>query len=188
MENQLLDNELISNEVNLEVKWAGFWIRVGASFIDFFVYLPLVGVNMYNLYMLKSLPLQLLITLTMIFYKPFMEFRYGATLGKMAVKLKVVNKDYNKISLLQAILRFSPWLLGQLFSIYSTILLFQNPGFIDTNSWTEVGTLQNQIISPIYSSLCSFVMIISCVVVGFSNTKQGLHDMIAGTYCIYKDK
>lgn len=187
MEYQVLDNNLTITETNSDVKWAGFWMRVGASFIDFFVYLPLVGLNMYNLYVFKSLPLQLIITLLMILYKPLMEFRYGATLGKMAVKIKVVNKDFEKITLSQSIIRYIPWLIGQVVSVYVTILLFQHPDFISTTGWTEVGYLQREIISPSFNMISSLILLISCIMVGFTNTKQGLHDMIASTYCIYKE-
>ena len=187
MENQVLDNELTINETDSEVKWAGFWIRVGASFVDFAVYLPLIGLNIYKLYVLKSMPLQLFVALLMILYKPLMEYRYGATLGKLAVKIKVVNKDFEKITLPQSVIRYIPWLIGQVFSIYATILLFQHPDFISTKGWIEVGYLQNELVSPAYNMIGSFILIISCIVVGFNKTKQGLNDMIANTYCIYKE-
>lgn len=187
MENQILDNDLVHDETNLHIVWAGFWVRVGASFIDFLVYSPLIAFNMYNLYMLKNLPIQLLVNIIMILYKPFMEYKYGATLGKMAVKIKVVNKNYKSISLSQSLVRYSPWILGQIFSIYSTILLFQHPEFISSTEWMEVGNLQNKIIPPAFNVISSLILFISCIIVGFTQKKQGLHDMMAGTYCIYKE-
>lgn len=186
MENQVIDTDLTISGTEENVKWAGFWIRVGAAFVDFFVYLPLVGLNMYNLYYLKSLPLQLIITLILIFYKPFMEYKYGATIGKMAVKIKVVGDNLEPLTLSQSILRFLPWLLSQVFSLYATVLLFQHPDFSTTSGMTEVGLLQNSIISPSINMILSIFMLVSCIVVAFTEKKQGIHDMIAKTYCIYK--
>ena len=184
MENQILDNNLLKNDTN-QPKWAGFWIRVGATLIDILVYLPLIGLNMYNLYVLKSLPLQLIITAIMLAYKPFMEYKYGATLGKMAVKIKVVNSNLESISLGQSIIRYSPWLLGQVFSIIGTVLLFQHSDFEIASGMMEMGLLQQEVISPIYNYISSAVLLISVVVVAFQAKKQGLHDLLAGTYCIY---
>lgn len=187
MEHQVLDSDLTDIETGSGEKWAGFWIRVGASLIDFLVYLPLIGLNMYNLYVFKNLPLQLIVTLLLILYKPFMEFKYGATFGKMAVKIKVVSKDFEMITLSQSIIRYTPWIIEHVFSIYGTIMLFQHADFITTTSWTDVGLLQNEVTPKAFNIVSSTILLISCVSVGFSTTKQGLHDKIAGTYCIYKE-
>jgi len=188
MENQVLDDEVLINEnKEVEAKWAGFWIRVGASLIDFAVLLPFVALNLYNLYVQKILPLQLLIAIPMFLYKPFMEYRYGATFGKMAVKIKVVNKELGQITAMQSILRYTPWILSQALSLYSTIALYQHPEFQSTTGWIEVGLLQNELVDTSLSSLNSLIFIVSCVVVGLTQYKQGIHDMIAGTYCIYKE-
>ncbi len=189
MEQQLLDNDLQTMpQQNDSVKqFAGFWIRFGASFIDGLVYLPLVLLNMYNLYEIKSLPLQLFIVLLLIVYKPFMEYKYGATLGKMALKIKVVSANFESLSLSQAVVRFSPWLLSQIVSLISTILLYLNPSFQDANTMLEVGTLQNEVFSSIIGTTASFLVLISGLIIAFDSRKQGLHDMLANTFCIYRD-
>ncbi|MBK8392708.1 MAG: RDD family protein [Saprospiraceae bacterium] len=68
----------------------------------------------------------LVIGILLMCYKPFMEFQYGATLGKMAVKLKVVNLDFEKITLSQSIIRYIPglWFTPK-FSYY--LLTFPKP-------------------------------------------------------------
>lgn len=184
MENNLLDNEL--QEIEVPRKFAGFWIRVGASLIDLVVYLPLIGLNMYNLYVWKIIPLYFLLFLLLIIYKPFMEFKYGATLGKMAVNIKVVNQDFGKITLAQAIIRYIPWILNQAVEIISAVILFQHPDFYSISSMVEFGNLQNELISPAYSFITSMFSLISCIIVGLTSHKQGLHDLMANTYCIYK--
>ena len=186
MENHVLDNDLQKTNEEPEVEWAGFWVRVGASLIDFFVYLPFAGLSFYNLNNSKNLYLQLFCLLVMMLYKPLMEFRYGATLGKMAVGIKVVSNDFQSITLPQSTLRYLPWLVGQVISLFTAILLFQHPDFEYTSGMTELGYLQNEIISPLIRMLSSVFLLVSCLVVAFSENKQGLHDMIGSTYCIFK--
>jgi uncharacterized RDD family membrane protein YckC len=189
MNDQILDNELQLkqvNEPNNNIRWAGFWIRVLASLIDFLVYIPFVAANMYNLYVIKSLPLQLFITLVLMVYKPFMEYKYGATLGKMAVGVKVVNSEYNRISLTQSCIRYTPWMIGQIISIITTILLFQNAEFQLTTNMIAVGKLQTEIFPSYLNYIGSAILLISAIAIAFNDTKQGIHDMLAETYCIYK--
>ena len=186
MENQVFESSNQLETVENEIEYAGFWIRVGATLVDFLTYLPFIGLNMYNLYVLKSLPLQLIITTILFIYKPLMEYKYGATLGKMAVGIKVVNKDFNQITLEQSIFRFLPWIISQLISLYVTVMLFQHPDFADATGMFEVGYIQGEIVSPWINFLGSAFLLISCIVVGFTTKKLGIHDMIAETYCIYK--
>ena len=186
MNNQILDNSLQSDDSNTKIRYAGFWIRLGASLIDFVVYLPLIIVHIYNIYLLKSYVLEIIIVLILTIYKPLMEFKYGSTLGKMAVKVKVVTLDYGSINLTQSITRYIPWLIGQVISTYSLIILFQNPDFISTTNWIEVGNIQNEIIPMGINYISSIILIISCLFIAFTEKKQGLHDMIANTYCTYR--
>ena len=184
MENQVLDDEMALEEA--EPKYAGFWIRVGASLIDVLVYLPFAGFNLYNFYTLKNLPLQIIVTILILLYKPLMEFRYGATVGKMAVKIKVVNQQFGKISLTQAILRYSPWLPSWALSLYSTIILFQNQAFLSTSDMQEVAMIQQQETPVTLTNIFSVLLLITVLVVAFDDKKRGVHDMIAGTFCVYK--
>jgi hypothetical protein len=50
MDNSVLDSGFQSNEAINKVQYAGFWIRVGATFIDFLAYSPIIALNFYNLY------------------------------------------------------------------------------------------------------------------------------------------
>ncbi|UTW62491.1 RDD family protein [bacterium SCSIO 12741] len=110
-----LDDELLDVKHRLrEPAYAGFWTRVGASIVDTIVLLPAIGLMMYSLLSLQSNAIVILVLLILMIYKPFMEFRYGATLGKMAVGIKVVDENQNPITLKHALLRDLPWLLSQL--------------------------------------------------------------------------
>lgn len=184
MEQDVLDKDLLIENTERQQEHIGFWTRVGASLIDMVVYLPVGGINLYNMYSLKSLPLLFLSSLILIVYKPFMEYRYGATLGKMAVKIKVTNKEYGQLSIQQAVIRDIPALLGQVLSLITSLLLFMNEDFLEATSMLEVSALQNTVLSPVPNYAISIFYCISCVTVAFSASKQALHDMMAGTYVV----
>ena len=81
--------------------FAGFWLRYVAAWIDVFVVLVLIvpfalglGATGYAPSIIAITP----ITLIIIFgYLIFMTGRYGATLGKMLLKIKVVRTDGSEL-------------------------------------------------------------------------------------------
>jgi uncharacterized RDD family membrane protein YckC len=188
MENEVLDQDLIVKKNEGERVYVGFWTRVGASLIDFVVYAPVMGINMYNLYSLKNLPLQIATMLVLLIYKPFMEYRYGATLGKMAVKIKVVGADSEEISLTQSCLRNITTLVSQVLAVITTLILFNNQDFLDANSMFEVANIQNNVISPIPNYVISTFYFVSCLAIVGNDKKQALHDMLAKTFCVSTKK
>ena len=173
------------NSINdYEPKWAGFWVRVLATIIDGLVIIPLFLLNFYNLLILKDYTLALGVITAMTIYKPLMEFKYGATLGKMALNLKVVNYEYNSITFSQAIIRYIPWLIGTSLAFYSSSIIYQNPDFINASNFVEVTNIQGQTIPTSITLLYYLIMLVSCIAVVFSSKKQGVHDTLASTYCI----
>ena len=56
MENNILDQEQTQYS---EIKYAGFWERVGATLIDGLIFLPVYGLSFYNAMNLKNLALEL---------------------------------------------------------------------------------------------------------------------------------
>lgn len=186
MENQILDENVSFEETpKPRADYAGFWIRVGATLVDLLVYLPFVGITSFFLFWEKNLIGLMISNVFLMVYKPFMEYRYGATLGKMAVKVKVVTKDLGKLSLNQTLIRSSPWIASSILSIISNFLLFQHPDFQDADGFMEIGLIQAEFSIQTLSSLLSFFILISCIAVGLDSKKQGIHDRMAGTYCIY---
>lgn len=187
METNILDNELQHEQIDIdEIQYAGFWIRFLASIIDSFALIPITLLNLYNLYFLKNIPLELFITLIAIVYKPFMEAKYGATLGKMALKIKVLNSDNKSIEIKHALLRYIPWVVGIFISLYSSYILFNNPDFLITKGWTESSLIQAELIPKWLTYINSFTMIIFGVFIAFTTKKQGLHDFIANTVVVKK--
>jgi uncharacterized RDD family membrane protein YckC len=166
---------------------AGFWIRVGASIIDRLIFIPIGILSFWNTCSLKSIVVLVLISLSGFVYKPFMESFFGATLGKMSCKIKVIDENGNKLSLFNAYIRFFPFLLLAGIGLASQLILFSSPQFESIKSWTELGQAQQGNFMVVISYPVSALVLIDCIMVAFTFRKRALHDMMAESFCVYKE-
>lgn len=170
-----------------ETLYASFGKRVLASIIDSFVFLPLFYLSDYNYNSWKSFSLELLFTfLIPIVYRIIMEWKYGATIGKMATKLKVVDYQFNSISFVQSVKRFSIYSLSYLFSLLSSIAIFYHPEFYEV-SGEEMEFLFE---TDVYWIYLTAILLLNGFTVSFvlmTKKKQALHDFVAQTYCVNKN-
>ena len=166
---------------------AGFWIRAGATIIDGLIFLPIGLLGHWNMLSLKSTVLLVLISLPGLVYKPFMESFFGATLGKMSCKIKVIDDNGNKLSLFSAYIRFFPFLLSAGVTLAGQLILFSSPQFQSANSWIELGQAQQGSSLNMISYPVNALILIDCVVVVFTFRKRALHDMMAESFCVYKE-
>lgn len=185
MEEVTLDDNLIKET---EHEYAGFWIRVLAAIIDSFVLLPFAFLYLLVLVGINSLALTLVGLLLSACYKPFMEFKYGATLGKMAVGVKLISEDGEPISLNQTLTRYIPWAIGNAISIITFSMLYAAPGLESAEGFMEISQIMAEEGNNSLSSISSLVMLITALSIAFDARKQGVHDRFAKTLCIYKDK
>jgi uncharacterized RDD family membrane protein YckC len=164
---------------------AGFWIRVWAFFIDSLVFIPLGALEFLNLIVVKSLVLHILITTPGLLYKPLMEHYFGATLGKMACKIRVQDDMGNKLGIMAAYVRFLPFLFLSLISLIGMAMLFSHPDFLFATDYVQINELQKR--NPLMTTemLVSFFCIFECIFAGFTYRKRALHDMMAGSFCVY---
>ncbi len=126
MENPILDQD---QSLTGESKFASFWERVGASLVDGLIMLPLIGLTYYNLMSVKSLPLAIALGFVFVIYKIYMEGTSGATFGKRAMKIKVVDENYQPINLMKSAGRCILYILSAVVNVFSTVTLFNAPGF-----------------------------------------------------------
>jgi uncharacterized RDD family membrane protein YckC len=166
---------------------AGFWIRVGASVIDYLIFIPVGFLSFWNTYSLKSIVVLVLISLPGLIYKPFMESFFGATLGKMSCKIKVIDDNGKKLSLFNAYIRFFPFLLLAGVGLANQLILFSSPQFESIKSWTELSQAQQGNFLVVISYPVMALVLIDCVMVAFTFRKRALHDMMAESYCVYKE-
>jgi len=166
---------------------AGFWIRVGAQIVDSLIFLPLGIVVIWNIYSLKSTVLLVLISLPGLLYKPFMESFFGATLGKMSCGIKVIDDNGNKLSLFGAYVRYFPFLMSTAVGLAGQLILFSSPQFQSATSMMEIGQAQQgNFLDPV-GKIVGLLVVIECIVAAFTFRKRALHDMLAESYCVYKE-
>lgn len=187
MENIIDENLVESNFTAENVQYGGFWKRALAMIIDgTLVLIVNFGILSINLMTIKNVPLIIAVSLILMIYKPYMEYKYGATLGKMALKLKVVNYSFNQLSVKEVLLRDSINIVLGIISIVASISMFS---ILDLNAingiqeyFVESGKVGkdivkiNYIIYPVY--LLEIILLLT------DKFKRTLHDRIASTYVI----
>lgn len=166
---------------------AGFWIRVGAQIIDILVFIPIIILNYWNTFFLKSTVALVLISVPGLIYKPFMEAFFGATIGKMSCGIKVIDNNGKKLSLLAAYVRFFPFLISAGIALAGQLILFLSPQFQSATTFVELGEAQQvNFLAPV-GSIVNVLVLIECIVAAFTFRKRALHDMLAESFCVYKE-
>jgi uncharacterized RDD family membrane protein YckC len=142
----------------MEMRYAGFWKRVGAKIIDgIILYIVNIALSFalgLNLFATKrtaeEIPLAMILMAVQYIiyfgYEVFFIGKYGATPGKMAIGIKIVNADGSKVSYLKA--------FGRIFA----------------------------------NILSALILGIGYIMVAFDDEKRALHDRICNTRVIMKKK
>ena len=185
MNEDILDEQFQNEQDPLTtVRFAGFWIRLAAICIDVFLFIPIIALNFYNALSVKSFGFFLLLHFVIIAYKPFMEWKFGATVGKMAMKIGVVNRQAQAINWDQSMARFIFFFAYFLVAVINGYTIYQAPGFetiINLEQWVEFKlTHQNELIGQI----ATYALFFSAIMASFDPMNQALHDKLAKTYCV----
>ncbi len=175
------------------VEYAKFWNRAGAYLLDtIFLAAFTLSINAINISSFKSFLLYLPVALIAILYKPYMESKYGATFGKIALSLKVTDQEFNRIDFSQSILRSSILIFPAILYIPIYYLAYNNPNLSGLDQLFEFAK-GLAIEYPIQSWIgnISFVIIATDIIVLLmdkTKTQRSLHDQIAKTYVIVDRK
>ena len=176
------------------VRFAGFGVRLGAAIIDALVTIPLIGGVSYFTVFNPNFAGFIVVSILSMLYKPLMEGYFGATVGKMATKIKVVAKEHAPITIAQAFMRAAPWLLAAVLNIYFTYQIFQIPGLEDAEGFVEFGQLVAEYqaenggsLNQIIQQVVGWLPLISALVMLGNKQKQSGHDLLAETYVVYKE-
>lgn len=189
MSNDILDNNLENTPNDLgEIRFAGFWIRVGASIIDSLVMIPIIMLHYYNTLTLKNLLLAIVLALISAAYKPMMEYYYSATVGKMMLKIEVVDYQFQAISAEQALIRYLPWMLSVVVSILAVSSIFQMDGFMEIHDFDAYGELASTSPYQKWIQFSTWIVPISAFGILFNLNRQAIHDQMAKTYCVYRSE
>jgi uncharacterized RDD family membrane protein YckC len=185
MENSTLDQDFIGKSPGRPVRYADFGKRTGAALVDFVVLALPIGLNMYNMFSWKSLPLMLLLTLISMVYKPYMEWKYGQTFGKMAANIAVTDLEFGMPSLKAILLRNSLHLASAVLNLIGSVMVFSAPGFEELGTFQEISlfTRTNNPLSS-YANIPAGAVFLGYFAMFGSQIKQCFHDMIGRTVVI----
>jgi uncharacterized RDD family membrane protein YckC len=173
------------------LRYAGFWRRLAAYFLDFLAMLPLGGLIIagdaqYHFFSAYAL---LPMTAFQIFYGIYLVRRFGGTPGKLVAGLRVLKVDGSPIGYREATLRYLPELgLWFILSVALLVPLFQ----ITDEAYFSLSFVQRQLylvrLAPFWYQpvdVVEQVWIWSEFIVLLTNRKRrALHDFIAGTIVI----
>ncbi len=147
-------------------------------------FLPLNLLAQHNLLVLKSFPLVVLIALVWWVYKPFMEWRYGATFGKMVVKIRVLDSSMQNISLNQALLRFLPYFAIGLSQLLFHFNLFHTVGFETANNLQLIQEVVRDMQTNSSAFLTYFLFLFLVTPIVYDEKRQAIYDKLSQTYCV----
>lgn len=184
---QILDSPL-QQPAERQVTYGNFWPRLGALFLDgLIVGLPTFAVTYFNVVSWKSSAILILITVISTVYKPLMEYLYGATLGKMALNLRVVNLDFQKANLTEILFRNIFNIGSNVFTIISMLIIFNSVEFQAVTGYMEFNKIvASQSGSTIIRGISAAIGLTEFICLITDKQKRALHDRIGKTYVIVK--
>ena len=175
--------------MNENLQYARFWDRAGAYILDALILGSVsFGLNYLNIVNSKSFLLYLPVAVLGILYKPFMESYYGATLGKMALDLKVTDLSYAKINFEKSLLRSLIVIAPSLFYLPVYYVAFQDPQIINTDGFLDFSLKLASTYPAVgfITNILSVIFLADLVVLLVNNSKnaRSLKDIMAATYVI----
>lgn len=173
------------------IKYASFWQRFGAMWIDFFILLPFGVAHHFIASSSKSAALVLVIPMASLYvaYTIYYHGRSGQTVGKRLMAIRVVQTSGERIGWRHAWLRSS---VDVVFSVLYVIGMFIALQAISDTGYYGVGWLKRNVslyaLWPPWIAWSSNAMDYwtwsEVVVMLFNKRRRALHDFIAGTVVV----
>ncbi len=170
------------------MNYATFWQRFAAMWIDEFVLLPLVFVQLWLESISKMAAIVLIIPMTASYcaYTIYFHGRFGQTIGKYVMGIRVVCVTGDRIGWREAWLRSS---VDVAFAILGAFSLFAALGAISDTDYYAVDWIQRtknvSALEPTWLGWTNTANQIwawsEVVVMLFNKRRRALHDFIAGT-------
>jgi uncharacterized RDD family membrane protein YckC len=182
---EVLDQTAIQTNQKV-VKYGTFWPRLGATIIDGLILAPLtLGLAYFNVTTWKSTLILVAFSLVGVIYKPFMELNYGATFGKMALNLKVVNLQFDRPNLSEILLRNVFHLAASLLTLLFTLQVYSDPEFESVTGFMEYSAFSQQFVALRVTGMISGLLtLVDGVIMVADERSRSLHDKIGKTYVI----
>ena len=170
------------------MNYATFWQRFAAMWIDFFVLLPLMVVDVWLQSMSLVAAIILVVPTTAAYwaYTIYCHGRFGKTIGKHAMGIRVVQTTGERIGWREAWLRSS---VDVVLSVFGVISSFVALAAIADSQYYGVGWIQRgQNLHALEPSWLAWTYTAGqiwiwseLVVMLFNKRRRALHDFIAGT-------
>jgi uncharacterized RDD family membrane protein YckC len=186
--------EFLPVEFNGYRVYAGFWKRFCAGWVDAFAIMPLAFLFVWLESFDKNLAIPVTILSTTLFsmYHIYFNARFGGTLGKLAVGIRVTKPNGTRIGWPEA------WKRSAVDLVFAILMLSVELWALIQVSSEQYSaatfTKRTQLLQSHYPSWFFIVMYFQqvwiwseVVVLLFNKRKRALHDFIAGTVVIHKD-
>jgi len=181
IENSTIESPII-------ISYGGFWERFGAILLDGLAHgIITIPLTWFNLFTWKSQMVNVIISVIIICYKPFLEYKWGTTLGKLALDLKVVNIDLQKPNGTEILKRNSFFIASSIIGFIATYIMFNNPDFqyVTTFSdYMQFSKENRETFTTIFSTLIGILILIDVCFLIDDVQKKTLHDRMAKTFVI----
>lgn len=178
-----------------DIKYAGFWCRSCALSLDFLVFSPIHILTIWvmmqhtsNYVALSVIGFLLFFTYQAYFYK-----RWGATLGKMALRVRVVDLQGAALENKHVLLRLAvAFILGALITLGNASLFAS----IDTAAFTALSFQdQSNFVQENETPFLAYTMLVmqlwvvcSALTLLLNKKKRAIHDFIASTVVVHNVK
>ena len=184
-------NESLENDEPMfpeaDIVYAKFWTRFGAMLIDGLITIIIIlPVTYFNVIQWKIPWVYIVTSLLTIVYKPFMEYEYGATLGKMAVGIKVVGHQFQKVTLKEELRRVSFYIVPNIIQQVLTLNFYFSHQLDSIQHYKDYNDyIVNSNPALYILNIIVIVLLIVDTITFLSNVQnRSLHDLYAGTYVI----
>jgi uncharacterized RDD family membrane protein YckC len=173
------------------LRYAGFWLRLGALLLDFLIMLPLGVLVFFGSERFRLFDLYYLVpgTLLRLFYSVYLVQRFGGTPGKLIVGVRIRKVSGEPVGYREAFLRYLPeFVLGVLMSIAMLMSVFHlSDAEYHALSFMDRAKRMVELAPSWYSPLqiVQNVWVWGELIVLLTNRKRrALHDFIAGTVVV----
>lgn len=173
-----------------EYRYVGFWPRFGALLIDGAILIVTGYLFILFFTNTESIAFILMTSIIPFLYHPVMEYNFGATIGKMAIGIKIVNHELQKLSLSNVILRNLIYIVFQFISIcieiYGSLHPEENRNPFANIFSNEYGTDLYVKLSVIYFISIIIIYVMELIFLLTDEKFRTLHDRIGKTYVVRK--
>jgi len=175
--------------------YAGFWRRFCAIWVDLFILMPLAFFLFWLEGFDKTLAIVITISVTALssMYDVYFNARYGGTLGKLAVGIRVTRPNGSKIGWTEAIARSA---VGMVFALVGLSIQVWALTQVSHEDYSHAMgfVARMELLRPYQPSWVSQIDIVGqvwtwgeLIVLLLNRRKRALHDFIAGTIVIRKE-